>query len=69
MLMVFSRPAVLSFQAMTAYILLAKRLWNMFCFTDEIKVTQQTEQVLQLFTIRQRNSTLHYVLISHEVSL
>jgi len=40
-----------------------------FCFTDEIKVIQTTEQKLQLFTTRQRDSTLHYVLISAEVSL
>ena len=69
MLMVCARPAILSLQAMTAYVLRAKSLWNVFCFTDEIKVTQTTQQKLQLFTIRQRNSTLHYVLISAEVRL
>lgn len=69
MLMVYARPAILSLHARTACVLLAKSVWNVFCFTDEIKVTQTTEQKLQLFTIRQRNSTLHYVLISAEVSL
>lgn len=69
MLMVYARPAILSLQAMTAYVLLAKSLGNVFCFTDEIKVTKTTEQKLQLFTIRQRNITPHYVLISAEVSL
>lgn len=69
MLMVYARPAILSLQAMTADVLLAKTLWNVFWFTDKIKLTQTTEQKLQLFTIRQRNRTLHCVRISAEGSL
>lgn len=69
MIMMCARPAVLSLQAMTFHVLLAKSLWNVFCFMGEIKITQTTEQKLQLFPIRQRNSILRYVLISAEVNL
>lgn len=69
MIMMCARPAALSLQAMTVHVLLAKSLWNVFCFIGEIKITQTTEQKLQVFTIRQRNSTLHYVLMSAEVNL
>lgn len=69
MIIMYSRPADLSLQVMTVHVLLAKNLWKVFCFIGEIKITQTTEQKLQLFTIRQRNNTLHYVLISAEVSV
>lgn len=67
MIIMYARPTDLSLQAMTVHVLLAKSLWIMFCFIGEIKITQTTEQNLQLFTTRQRNSTLHYVLISVNV--